>query len=85
MDRGILTAYNGGGLKSIAAIGPPGGRCKMDIKRIRAMTGLSQSKFAERYSIPVKTLQNWEINRRQVPVYLLKLLERVVKEDTKTE
>lgn len=53
----------------------------MTIKEIRALTGLSQSKFAEKYDLPVKTLQNWEIGRREPPAYLLKLLERVVKED----
>ncbi len=53
----------------------------MTIKEIRALTGLSQGKFADRYGIPVKTLQNWEIGRTRPPEYVLKLLERCVRMD----
>lgn len=51
------------------------------IKEIREMTGLSQSKFAKEYGIPVRTLQNWEIDKAKPPAYLVTLLERVVKTD----
>ena len=54
----------------------------MTIKEIRETTGLSQSKFAAKYDIPVRTLQGWELGK-SVPDYFLKLLERVVREDTK--
>lgn len=53
----------------------------MNIKEIREITGLSQSKFAEKYQLPVRTLQDWEIGRRNPPIYVISLLERVVKED----
>lgn len=53
----------------------------MTIKEIRALTCASQGKFAERYGIPVKTLQNWEIGRTKPPEYVLKLLERCVRMD----
>lgn len=53
----------------------------MDIKEIRALTGLSQSKFAKEYDIPVRTLQGWEAGKK-VPSYVLALLERAVREDT---
>ena len=52
----------------------------MNIKDIRTLTGLSQSKFAERYGIPVRTLQGWEAGKK-VPDYVLVLLDRVVHED----
>ena len=52
----------------------------MTIKEIRALTGLSQSKFAEKYHIKIDTLQNWEQNRPKTPAYVLFLLERIVKE-----
>ena len=52
----------------------------MTIKGIRALTGLSQSKFAGRYGIPVRTLQGWEAGKK-VPDYVLVLLDRVVHED----
>ena len=31
-----------------------------DIKQLRQRTGLSQSKFAQKYNISVRTLQQWE-------------------------
>lgn len=57
----------------------------MTIKELRALTGLSQSAFAKKYWIPVASLRHWEIGQRQAPIYLVKLLERVVKEDIAQE
>ena len=53
----------------------------MSIKEIRALTGLSQAKFAEKYGIPKRTLEEWEAGRMTPPQYTVDLLERVVKED----
>ena len=53
----------------------------MDIKELRKLTGLSQTAFGEKYDIPMRTIQNWEKGVRIPPIYVLKLLERVVKED----
>lgn len=58
----------------------------MEIKEIRALTGLTQRQFAKKYDIPFGTYQKWEvptdsINHRTCPLYLRKLLERVVRED----
>lgn len=57
----------------------------MEIKEIRKLTGLSQKGFAEKYGIPVRSIENWESSnpreKRQCPGYLLHLLERVVRED----
>jgi len=57
----------------------------MTIKELREMTGLSQGKFSEKYGIPVGTLHHWEIGQRQPPAYVLKLLERCVREDIENE
>ena len=35
-----------------------------DVKAVRERTGLSQSDFARLMGVSVKTLQNWEQNRR---------------------
>ena len=51
----------------------------MNIKEIRALTGLSQAKFAERYGIPKRTLEDWEAGRRKPAEYFLRLLEKDVK------
>ena len=58
----------------------------MTIKQIRAISGLSQMKFGQKYGIPRRTIESWECdkdnpNYRQCPDYVRKLLERVVKED----
>lgn len=53
------------------------------IQELRERTGLSQSKFAARYGIPVRTLQGWELGKR-VPDYVIGLLDRCIQEDEKT-
>jgi putative transcriptional regulator len=35
----------------------------VDVKRVRARLGLSQSQFAARFRIPLRTLQDWEQKR----------------------
>ena len=54
---------------------------------IRKMSGLSQDAFSKKYSIPKRSIENWEAASdtayREPPEYLLQLLERVVKEDYK--
>lgn len=53
----------------------------MKVKKIRELTGLNQSEFSRKYNIPLRTIQDWEAERRTPPEYVLKLLERVVNED----
>lgn len=55
----------------------------MDIKKIREISGLSQSQFSKKYRIPVKTIGNWEQGVRECPEYVLELLEQYVLEDKK--
>lgn len=49
------------------------------IKELRKQTGMSQSQFATYFEISVRTLQDWEQERRQPPEYLVKLMERLLK------
>ena len=51
----------------------------MTIKEIRAMTGLSQARFAEKYGIPKRTIESWEAGDRNPPPYVIKLLDRVIR------
>ena len=37
----------------------------VDVKAIRANSGLSQSEFARRYGFSVRTLQDWELGRTE--------------------
>lgn len=57
----------------------------MIIKEIRALTGLSQPQFSEKYHIPLPTLRKWEQGKREPPDYLMELLEFRVREDLKNE
>jgi len=43
----------------------PGRASDVDVRAIRAVTGLSQAKFAELLAIEVATLRNWEQGRRE--------------------
>ena len=42
----------------------------MSIKEMRDQTGLSQSKFAGMFDIPMATLKDWEQCRRNPPFYV---------------
>ena len=48
------------------------------VQAIRAQTGLSRPKFCEKYAIPQRTLQNWEIGVAEPLVYLVMLLAYAV-------
>ena len=48
------------------------------IKALRAASGLTQEKFAEKYNIPKRTIENWETGKRIPPDYLVELLSKVV-------
>lgn len=52
------------------------------VKEIRAMTGLSQPKFAQLLDVDVGTLRNWEQGRRE-PTGPAKALLRAIKTDPK--
>lgn len=47
-----------------------------NIKELRSRTGLSQSKFAAKFGIPVQTLQGWESGRYEPAAYLINIIER---------
>lgn len=49
----------------------------MNIKELRKATGLSQSKFAAYFGIPVRTLQEWEQERQHPPSYVIAMMERI--------
>ena len=51
------------------------------IFNLRDLTGLSQRTFSDKYRIPKRTIEDWERGKRKPPEYVVKLLERAVKED----
>ena len=53
-------------------------------ERIRKLLGVSRAEFSRRYHIPIRTLEDWDADRKKPPVYVMELLERAVKEDLKS-
>lgn len=50
----------------------------MTIRDIREQTGLSQAKFATRFCIPPRTIEDWERGVRKCPDYVRLLLAQAV-------
>lgn len=50
----------------------------MTFSDLRHEMGLSQSKFAAYFGLPVRSLQQWEQGRSEPPPYLLALMVRIV-------
>ncbi len=51
----------------------------MRIKELRSKTKLSQSKFAAIFGIPVRTLQQWEIEAQRPSDYVVSMMEKILK------
>ena len=52
-------------------------------RELRQLTGLSAQKFGDKYGIPLRTVQGWEMETSKPPEYVFSLLERAVHEDMK--
>lgn len=56
------------------------------IRSIRTETGMNRKDFAEHFGIPLRTVEDWEANRRKPPEYIPRLLyyqwryERIAKD-----
>ncbi len=50
----------------------------MEIKNLRMQTGLSQSKFAKMFDVPVSTLKDWEQERRNPPAYVINMMRTIL-------
>ena len=44
------------------------------VKKIREMTGMNRKDFSDWLGIPYRTMQEWELGRRQMPDYVLRLI-----------
>lgn len=47
----------------------------MNIKEIRSKSKMTQKEFGSYFNIPVRTIQDWEGERRTPPVYVVELIE----------
>ena len=50
-----------------------------EVRALRKSTGMSQNEFANRFNIPVRTLQQWEQELQKPPEYVLKMMEKILK------
>ncbi len=50
----------------------------MEVRELRLQTGLSQSKFAKMFDVPVATLKDWEQERRNPPAYVIKMMRTIL-------
>ena len=53
------------------------------IKELRKKTGLSQSRFAAKFEIPVRTLQQWEQGISAPPEYLVRMMAYIMRLEEK--
>ena len=44
------------------------------VRKLRKNTGMNIKQFCEYFKIPYRTVQNWELGKRQCPEYLLELM-----------
>ena len=49
------------------------------LKGIREMLGMNRTQFSRYMDIPLRTLEEWEAGRRQMPDYVLRLIAYYVK------
>lgn len=50
----------------------------MEVRNLRMQSGLSQSKFAKMFDIPLATLKDWEQERRKPPVYIINMMRTIL-------
>lgn len=53
------------------------------LKKLRELTGLNRTEFAQIHGIPLRTVEDWEAGRRKMPEYLLRLLAYKIRVDLK--
>ena len=44
------------------------------LKKVRLETGMTQKEFAKYFHIPLRTYEQWERGKREMPEYTLRLL-----------
>lgn len=47
----------------------------MTFNELRKKSGMNQTKFAEYFGIPLRTVQNWSLCVNKCPEYLLELMK----------
>ena len=58
---------------------------KNNFKELRESLKLSQSQFANKFNMPVKTVQSWEAGIRNPPKYVLIMMLRICELEAELE
>ena len=46
-----------------------------EVKILREQMGLNRREFSDYYGIPYRTVQDWEAEKRELPAYVLRLMQ----------
>ena len=46
-----------------------------EVKELREKMGMNRRELSDYYGIPYRTVQDWEAEKRELPEYLLRLME----------
>lgn len=52
---------------------------KDELRKLRENTGMNRKEFCEYFEIPYMTETDWELGKRRVPKYLLRLMAYKIK------
>lgn len=53
----------------------------MTLKELRKQSGMTRSQFCEYFGIPYRTIQDWELENRKCPTYLIALMKYKLKHE----
>lgn len=53
----------------------------MMLKELRERSGMTRNQFCEYFGIPYRTIQDWELENRKCPTYLIELMEYKLKSE----
>ncbi|MDD3337774.1 MAG: transcriptional regulator [Lachnospiraceae bacterium] len=57
----------------------------IELQELRKNTGMNRKEFCEYFEVPYSTMTDWELGRRRVPQYLLRLIEYKIKMEKLTK
>lgn len=52
-----------------------------DFAKLRALSGMSQRKFADYFGIPRRTIEEWDVNNRECKPYIIALMRFKLEQD----
>lgn len=55
------------------------------IKELRNELGLSQAKFASKFGVPLRTVQDWEYGKREVRSYIVDMMCKIIELELELE